>query len=255
MEYVSDIIKSILSLEKGNYAALSALSIFLSIFMIFYMIRISSKIQGISGNAKAIIFSFSILMAFLVISFSIAAPNYLIYLRDSKSELKISRDEIGESIEKIKKLETELSHKSNTIELLKSEVKSEKAKACFDAETSKIKTSIPFSVKIYARCPGGGCFLSECNERRANGQYDAKDGYFLSESTLEIGPMNSGSITRGIQRIEKGGVVKSVTASVKCDPSNTPGAAGGWATAYLKGIERLIDEDKILREIEKKCSN
>lgn len=115
----------------------------------------------------------------------------------------------------------------------------------------------PFDSEASVRCPGGGCapWDGNCNKRETLLSYSAPGDYFIEAYGVERGAMNDGNIGQVTVTAQDGtGRAVSIRAVLWCDPSDRPGAGGGWANAKFVGSLRLRDEAARKAAIREECT-
>ena len=122
---------------------------------------------------------------------------------------------------------------------------------------SKIDGQItrPFSQKGSVRCPGGGCLFQSgsCNRRETRLSYAAPSGYFIDDYKF-IQNSNNAGVTGNLRtdRDARNQVIE-VSITLICDPSDLPGAGGGWNNGIIEGVLRFANIEILKERAEEEC--
>jgi hypothetical protein len=115
----------------------------------------------------------------------------------------------------------------------------------------------PFETTASVRCPGGGCspFDGNCNHRSTLLSFAASGDYFIDSYRIVKGQMNDGNIGEAkVTSRDDSGRPTAIQATLWCDPSDRPGAGGGWANADFVGTLRLHNEAERRTQIAADCA-
>ncbi|MEM8575869.1 MAG: serine protease [Pseudomonadota bacterium] len=113
-----------------------------------------------------------------------------------------------------------------------------------------------FSQSGSVRCPGGGCVFQSgsCNRRETLLSYAAPDGYVIDDYRF-IQEGKSAAVTGNLRpTLDGNDRVRQISISLICDPSDFPGAPGGWNSGRLEGTLRFANLDALRRRAEQECS-